>query len=67
MNGNDSVSFGNEKNMKGGGRDVLRSVWYGMEWHFFGRKGGAKGICVGWELCMHVSFPFPFFGGAWMM
>jgi hypothetical protein len=41
--------------MEGGGRDVLRSVWNGI---FFGRKGGAKGICVGWELCMHVSFSF---------
>jgi hypothetical protein len=59
-NGNGSVSFGNEKNMKGGGRDVLRSVWNGI---FSGVKAVRRvyaldGSCV----CM-CPFPFFFFFG----
>jgi hypothetical protein len=62
MNGNGSVSFGNDK-MRGGGCDVLRMVWYGMEWNgiFSGVKAVRRvyaldGSCV----CM-CPFPFSFF------
>jgi hypothetical protein len=71
MNGNGSVSFGNDK-MEDGRCDVLRSVWNGI---FLGVKAVRRvyaldGSCV----CM-CPFPFSFFWclddvrfcGAWRM